>query len=295
MRAVSLSNPEVITMLNRYYVPVYLSNEDYREGGAASAEEKAELRRIHREGHAAKLSVGTVHSFILGPDGRTLDSMHVAQAFKPELLSETLRRNAEALGTTPGAPVVPPSVQSRPPADPRSLTLHLTARYLERKGDDYALVENAGSNWSALPGEDWITLSREQWTGLLPKGKAAVGTTWTVDPSVARTLLSRFYPPTENSDVSKNRIERQAMKGTVIAVRDGIARARLEGSLKMTHSFYGKEDGRYVEADFLGYMEFRPGKGEVRSFHLVTDRAEYKEPEGRSLPYGVAVRTLRNP
>ena len=39
MRAVSLSNQEVIDTLNRYYVPVYLSNEDYRDGGAAPAED----------------------------------------------------------------------------------------------------------------------------------------------------------------------------------------------------------------------------------------------------------------
>ena len=79
-----LSNDRIIDLLNRHYVPVYLANVDYREGGSAPPEEKAELRRIHREGHAKKLSVGTVHAYVMAPDGSLIDSMHVAEAFKVE-------------------------------------------------------------------------------------------------------------------------------------------------------------------------------------------------------------------
>ena len=49
-------------------MPVYLSNEDYAPKGAATPEEKRELRRIFSEGYAAKMSVGTVHVYILSPD-----------------------------------------------------------------------------------------------------------------------------------------------------------------------------------------------------------------------------------
>ena len=46
MRAVSLSNNQVISLLNQYFVPVFLSNEDFRDGGSAPPAAKAELRRL---------------------------------------------------------------------------------------------------------------------------------------------------------------------------------------------------------------------------------------------------------
>ncbi|HTE19837.1 MAG TPA: hypothetical protein VK689_15845, partial [Armatimonadota bacterium] len=242
-----LSNTEIITRLNRYFVPVYLANEDYREGGSAPAEEKAELRRIHAEGHAAKLSVGTVHAYVLAPDGRLLDSMHVAEAFKVQKLLAMLDRTVEKLATQPGDPVVKPAPQSAAKAEPGCLLLHVTARYLERKGDEYALVENAGGNWSAFPGEAWITLERAEWAKLLPPAAARVGDSWEIDRQTAARILNHFYPPTENNDLGKNRIQEQSLKGTVISVRDGIARARIDGGLKMKHPFYHKDDDKSVE------------------------------------------------
>ena len=114
MRAVSLSNTEVIGLLNRFFIPVYLSNEDYARGGAAPPAEKAELDRVRREGHAAKLSVGSVHAYILAPDGRLLDSLHTAQAANAGKLIAMLERNVRALGTQGGPPVAAPTTLPRP-------------------------------------------------------------------------------------------------------------------------------------------------------------------------------------
>lgn len=287
-----LSDNRVVSLLNRYYVPVYTSNADYREGGAAPDAEKAELRRIHREGHEKKLSVGSVHAFVLAPDGRTLDSLHVAEAFKTDRLVAMLERNARALGTQAGEAVVKPSAQSAARPVPGSLLLHLTARYLERRGDGYALVTGAGGNWSALPGEDWITLERPQWLKLLPPGKAEVGKTWEVDPEVAATILNRFYPPTENNDLRKNRIDRQTLRGTVTSVQGRTAVARLDGSFKMKHPFYHKDDRNFAEATFTGYVEWDTEGPRIRSFRMVTDEAKYG-PEGEAgQPFGVAVRSV---
>jgi hypothetical protein len=238
---VPLSNDRVISLLNRYFVPVYIANTDYREGGEASAEEKAELRRIHQEGHARKLSVGTVHAYVLGPDGHLLDSMHVAEAFKVQKLIGMLEKTTQTLGTRAGEPLAKPQPQSFAKADPDSLLLHVTARYLERKGEEYVLIEDAGGNWSAFPGEDWVELSREQWLRLLPPGQPRAGQAWDLDREVTAALLSRFYPPTENNDLSKNRIEGQSLKGTVLSVEGGVVRASLEGAFKMKHPFYHKD------------------------------------------------------
>ena len=62
----------MINLINRYFVPVYVSNEDFRAGGHASAEERAEKDRIYREALAAKLSTGTVHVYIVAPDGHQI-------------------------------------------------------------------------------------------------------------------------------------------------------------------------------------------------------------------------------
>ena len=46
MRASSLSSAKVIDLLNSYFVSVFLRNQDFADGGAASAEEKSEKARI---------------------------------------------------------------------------------------------------------------------------------------------------------------------------------------------------------------------------------------------------------
>src|SRR5687767_7401917 len=126
MRAGPLSNEKVIDLLNRYFVPVYTVNEDYSSRGSAPKEEKAERNRIFQAGHAAKKSVGTVHVYILAPNGDFLDSMHVAEAAKPKKLIELLERTVANLKLTPGQPVIKPRPQSEAPAcEAGALVLHL--------------------------------------------------------------------------------------------------------------------------------------------------------------------------
>jgi hypothetical protein len=287
---VSLSNLQVVALLNRYYVPVYVSNEDYQGNGTAPPEEKAELRRIFQEGYAAKLSVGTVHVYILKPDGHTLDSMHVAEAAKAEKLIAMLERDVKTLGTTAGMPVIAPTPPPAPTVAPGSLLLHLTSRYLERRGDDYKLIEDAGGNWSALPSEDWIPLAPAEWQRWLPAGKIYPGLSWQVDGEQASALLKHFYPPTENSDLKTNRMDQAVLKGTVTTVRSGVALIRLEGSLKMKHPFYHKDDNNFAQASVVGYLEYDTAKKQFRSFHLVTEEASYGDTHTQ--PYGVAVHAV---
>jgi hypothetical protein len=310
---VSLSDTRAIQLLNRHFIPVYLSNEDYAPTGAAPPAEKAELQRIHREGHAAGLSVGTVHVYLLAPDGRLIDSMHTAQAAQTDLLIGLLERTRRKLGTPAGDPVVKPAPPSPPHAQPDELRLHLTARYLERRGDTLTLTgqdESAGGNWNALPSEDWIMLPRARWTALLPPGSwkpssaqrrrlrgdptrlgAGVGQSWEIERDLASALLTHFYPPTENWDLSTHRIDHQSLKATVVSIEPGRALARIEGSLRMKHPFYHKDDPNFVEATIVGYMEYEPGGRRIHSLRLVTDQATYHRPGGADLPFGVAVTT----
>src|SRR5262249_26995545 len=159
---------------------------------------KSEYNRIFKEAHAAKLSVGTVHVYVLSPAGHPIDSLHVATAAKTDRLIDLLERAIERLHVREGKPVVSPVTQSVPPRSaPDSLVLHLTSRSLDGRGA-----------WSDFPVEDWIVLGRDEWEPLLPRSPLQVGDSWEVDRRVSTALLTHFYPPTENNDVSKNRIER---------------------------------------------------------------------------------------
>jgi hypothetical protein len=263
MRAGPLSSPQVIDLLNGSFVPVFAVNEDYRDDGPAPREEKAEYRRIYREALAARLSAGSVHAYVVDPDGHPIDSLHVADASRPDRLLAMLRRAIRAQELIPGPTLIRPRSLSAPPAvAPGSLVLHLTAR-------------GHGNSWDGFPSENWIVLGPDQVGGLLP-AEVRPGSDWDVREDVATAILTHFYPQTENNDVSTHRFERRRLRGTIELVKDGIAHARIEGSVRMSHRFYpGREDGNMVDATVIGYLDFEPATRLVRRLRLVTDEGSY--------------------
>ncbi len=295
MRAGPLSNAKVIALLNSYFVPVYAINEDYRGDGPAPAEERAEYRRIYMEALKAKLSAGTVHVYILSPDGHAVDSRHVAAASRVEELLGLLDRTIKKYDLKEGKPLVKPTAQSHAPrAEAGGLVLHLTARYLERKGGELVPRTNLDSlgttrhgSWGALPSENWVKLSPAEVQKLLPSGAVRAGSSWEPDRETAARLLTHFYPQTENNDVRKNRIQEQELKATVLSVKGGVVRARLDGRLTMKHSFYHRDDDNVVNATLVGVLEFDPARKQVKALRLTTGEATY----GR-MAFGVAVVSL---
>src|SRR5713101_6193926 len=111
MRAGPLSNGKVIALLNRSFVPVYAVNEDYAPKGPASAEEKTERERIFKEGYEHHWSVGTVHVYVLRPDGHLFGTLHVAEAAR----SGTHLGRLEGADGAAGAPIAPAGVRERFP------------------------------------------------------------------------------------------------------------------------------------------------------------------------------------
>src|SRR5260370_34322050 len=116
MRPGPLPNGKVITLLTRSVVPVYAVNEDYAPKGPAPAEEKAERERIFKEGYEHHWSVGTVHVYVLRPDGHLFGTLHVAEAARGENLLALLGKAVGDLLPASGPPLVPPSPHSRRPA-----------------------------------------------------------------------------------------------------------------------------------------------------------------------------------
>lgn len=265
-------------MLNDYYVPVYVSNDESEDQGAASATEKALRKRIMFEAKKSGSAAGTVCAFLLGPDGKVIDACRAPFSSDTNHMKALLEGTAKKIGTKKGQTLVPPKPQSAPPtAKKDALILQLTARWLPASG-----------SWKRLPSEDWIVLERAEWKKWLPTVEAKTGNTWELDKEVAASLLKHFYPPTENNELSSNRIDQQTMKATAVSIKDGIVRARIEGSLKMKHSAGPTtNDNSFVEATFEGFMDFEPAKNRIKSLQLVTDKATYFGGD-----FGVAVRSV---
>src|SRR5262245_43619140 len=229
MRTGPFSDSRVIGRLNRYFVPVLAVNEDYRGPGCAPAEERAEYQRIYREALQAKFSTGTVHVYVVEPGGKPIGTLHVARAARTEALLELLDGVVSKYDLKPGkGPVVEPRpLSAAPPVKEGGLVLHLTARPLA-----------GGGSWNGVS-ENWVTYTPAEVSKLLPAGKAVkVGQAWSPDAALAARLLTHFYPVTENNDVTKNRIEQQELTARVLSFSGGLARARLDGQLRMKHSFY---------------------------------------------------------
>jgi uncharacterized protein YnzC (UPF0291/DUF896 family) len=275
MRTGPFSSPAVINRLNASFVPVYAVNEDYTGDGNAPRDEKEEYQRIYREALRKKMSAGTVHVYVVDPKGEVIGTRHVADAAKTKELIAFLDEITARLGTKPGKPLVAPKAQSAPPEHPKgSLVLHLAARGL-----------GGGGSWDGTA-ENWVVYTPDEIQRLLSTGTVDAGTTWEPDAKLVARLLIHVYPVTENNDPKKNEIREQALTGKMIGVKDGVATARLDGRLVMRHDFYHKPDGNAVETGLIGYVEFEPATGAVRSLRLATDGATYGGGK-----FGVAIRS----
>jgi hypothetical protein len=281
---------------------VHVSNQDYGEKGCATADEKREKNRIYREALEARLPAGSVCIYLLTPTAQPVDVAPLNQdlATNPARLAEKMERLIQELKIAKGKPLLEPSEEpSAPECEPDAVVLHFTARYLERRGDALVRPDNTavlgtrkGGNWGDLPSEGWVVLDRPDWIKLLPVGEVRAGTAWDLDLKVTAKLLTHFYPPTENTDNDKNRIDEQSLRARVESVDAGVARARIEGKLKMKHPFYHKDDKNFVEATLVGYLEFEIAKPNIRTLRLVTDKATYGE-GSRPQNFGVAVRSVQ--
>lgn len=274
MRAGPLSNKEIVQVLNSRFIPVYAVNEDYREGGPKSPEEKAAYQGIFQQAHQKKLSAGTVHVYILSPAGEVVDSLHVVEGAKAKVLLAALEKNAERFSSKAGEPVLRPRPQAAPPACAEgSLRLHLVARSLDGKGV-----------WNELPGEDWIILLPPEVREFIPEENQK---TWRIAESTAKKILRHFYPGTENNDVTKNKFHDLELTATVLGQAGDQKTIRLDGSFQMEHWFYHKPDEKKVNAKVTGYYSYDVATGKIVDFKLVTEEATYN-----GGTFGVAVRDV---
>jgi hypothetical protein len=277
VRAGPLSNDKVIDLLNHYYVPIYISTDDYEDRGQAPEAEKKEFVRLLGDINEAKKGMG----YVLTPGEKVIETFVSSPAVTPEHVISFLESGIRKVGLKRGEVLGKITAQAPPPhADPGQVVLHLTARFIP-----------SGPAWARMPAEDYLVFGPDEWKTLIAPATAKVGDTWDLDPAFVKSLLIHFYPPSLNFYYTKNVIDRPAMKATVIAVKEGVARVRLDSTLKMKHTFVpDKEDNYYVDADVVGLVDCDLQQKTVRSFQMVTDKATYADGY-----FGVGVRSLNTP
>jgi RNA polymerase sigma-70 factor (ECF subfamily) len=278
LRGHALSDSRVISALNEAFVPVYLSNVDFEEFGSAAPEEKKLRDRIWSNARKLGLPSGMDGLYLLDPDsGSLLDSRDLGKA-SPQAVLSLLDAHRK---TPPGKALFPSSCQSVPPASSAgALTLHLTARYLDRQGH----VEKDRGDFHEFPAEDWLLLSPEECRSLIPPE----GESRRVDAAAVLKLLTLFHPPdmSVGSDPDgRNQFDEASLRITRISK----SYVRLEGRLRMRRSFtqLEKTEPRPVTAAVRGFIELEADRSRIRSLRIISEGATFG-PQN----FGVAIRSL---
>ena len=213
-----------------------------------------------------------------------IESIDIGTATQPEKLYARLEAVVQKLETPKGKPVVEPSPQSTPPRSAAdSLVLHLAAR--STKG-----------TWNEFPVENWTVLPRDEARKLLPVGDVKVGTSWELNKGVTAPFLKNFLPNGfAYASYHKTTIEEQSLKATIVSVEKGIARARIEGNLKLKHKTLNFNVSppapidQFAQMAIVGYIDFEPVEHRVRSFRLLADKATAREGQ---VEYAVGLRSM---
>src|SRR5262249_29966304 len=172
------------------------------------------------------LKAGSVCAYLISPDGKpvAVAPLNEDVATDPDRLAELLERVIRDLKVAKGDPLVKPKAPSAPSARADALVLHVVARYLERLGNvgvSYDVSVRGTKkefHWANLPSEAWVILSKPQWAKLLPPDEVRPDTSWEPDRGVVAKVLAHFYPPTENTDLAKNRIDKQSLRARVESI-----------------------------------------------------------------------------
>jgi hypothetical protein len=254
-------------LLNKYYVPVTSPNEwAEQENSAAPPAEKAERKRIYLYFYGHKLPLGDVNVYIVAPSGDGVAGLDIGSATNTEKMIAFLTRVAADQQVAPGPPAVAPHpVSLAPDAPADSLVLHLVSRSLQ------------GGSWHEFPSENWIVLSKAEWQQLLPAAGTLRGASWPVPKPVAVKLVEWIYPQNEEkTGVNRSRVDIADLRMTLVTLENGLARARIDGQVKLMHSFYpGGKSEDFAISELSGYLDFNVAERRIQRLRLVTDKAVY--------------------
>jgi hypothetical protein len=261
MRVSSLSNPRVMDLISRYFVPVLVSRDDY-QSDPRSEDEKAELLRIDRECARRGMKGGSVCAFILAPNGDLLTTQRVQLALKPENLLPFLQQiiTEQKLG--------PRSEEAiRASAAPPSRALGSEGHFIH-----IWTRQDTGDNQGL--GSDRVELSAAQCKAFLPPADAKPGTSWDIPEEIAHKLFQYGYPPFPQWETKDCKVMKATLRATLAAVSDEEARIQLEGEMLLTFPLGRPTEGR-VTARFVGLARADRKKQTLTSLVLVSDQANF--------------------
>ena len=210
-----------------------------------------------------------MHVYIVAADKSAVASLDVVSAQEPTKLIPFLEGIIAKMHLKPSPAPIKPHPTSRPPADlpPDSFVLHLVSRAL------------TGGSWHEFPAENWIILNSAEWNQLLPAGTIAAKQTWTIPRPVAAKLAEWVYPQNEEkTGINRSRVEQADFKVTAVTIEGPLARAKIEGKVRLWHSFYPNgQSPDFATSDLIGYMDFNTADRRIQRLRIVTKKADYNE------------------
>lgn len=273
MRASSLSNPDIINLLNCYFVPVLYSVDDYDQHKKDKAIHD-EWDRIRERARSHGLARGSVCVYLVDSDGDVLDSLQVDQATQPAKLIPMLRRVIDRKSLAP---------RSQP--ELRSGNEHKAVKNAQVADRRKLAVwtRNLGPNWSLGVAEDRLELKSDDWAAFLPKSNLEAGMSWALPRQITDKLYPFFFPPIKNYDAKNSLIIKASLTATATEVTSEQVRLFLRGSLEMAHPLRALEKpiappaktNGHVSAALVGTALFRRDKWAVQSFQMVSENADY--------------------
>jgi hypothetical protein len=303
-----LSNEQVIALLNHYFAPVYITNQDYyRKGGTAPPEEMREWERIRKEtwgGEKAKEDSTRMASFasasrdicmyVLTPDGHAVDALRLPEVGQTDKVLAFLQAMIKKLKVSEGKRLLATKQNAAPPKErpANAVILHTLTRYLNNEGKRCPCPAEfdpiSRDNWvngmgnriraaSQLPSENYLIFSRPEWSSLLGPGDYELGTSWKLGTGLTEKLVTHFYPPSENNDLTlAHEVQQQDFQATVVSVKDGVARVRLDGTVKVKHQFTRilVDNGR-ADATLVGYVDIDLASRQIKDLQMVSKKATY--------------------
>ena len=119
MRVGPFSNKQVTDYIQTHFVPIYVSNEDYKSGKFGTKEQEL-LLDIRRKTQAKGIRAGSVQVYLVTSEREVTDAFVVNQASQISRLMPFLRKTVAVTETVAGKPVVAAKQQSAAPeAKPR--------------------------------------------------------------------------------------------------------------------------------------------------------------------------------
>ena len=263
MRVSSLSDPRVVDLVSKYFVPVCVSRDDYQHD-PRSQDEKAELLRLDRDRAKRGFKGGNVCAFVITANGDVLATQPVQLAYKPENLLSFLQTIVaeQKLGPRSEEAIRASAAQ---PADERSKTAG--SRFIH-----IWTCMDTGLNRGLT--NDRAELTAAQCQAFLPPAQAKPGASWTIPEEIAHKLFQYGYPPGPQWMTKDCKVMKGTLKATLAAVSGAEARIELEGEMFLKFPFGRPTEGR-ITSRLVGAARADCRKQTLTSLELVSEDAEY--------------------